>query len=132
MDDDLSLNVIPNKKFGTILEDYEKIYIDGFYIVVVAVNLTRLTINEATAFGKIVDEEIDSGHKNLVIDISKSEFIDSVFLGVIIKALKMMNSKGYNLKLVQPANPAEDLFTDRNLTRLFDLYKTREEAIKSF
>ena len=80
----------------------------------------------------MVEEEIDSGHKNLVIDISECEFIDSVFLGVIIKALKMMNSKGYTLKLVKPANPGEDLFTNRNLTRLFDLYKTREDAIKSF
>ena len=114
------------------MEDYELIYIDGFYIVIIAVNLTRLTINEATAFREIVDEEINSGHKNLVIDISKCEFIDSVFLGVIIKALKVINSKGYTLKLVKPGTQAEDLFTDRNLTRLFDLYKTREDAIKSF
>jgi len=112
------------------LEDFEKIYIDGVYIV--AVNLTRSTINEAIAFRKIVEEEVNSGHKNLVIDISKCEFIDSVFLGVIIQALKMMNSKGYTLKLVYPVNPGEDIFTNRNLTRLFDLYITREDAIKSF
>ena len=112
------------------MEDFEKIYVDGIHIIVV--NLSRSTINEASAFWEIVEKEINSGHKKIVIDLKMCEFIDSVFLGVIIKALKMMTIKDYKLKLVQPENPGEELFTNRNLTRLFDLYITREDAIKSF
>ena len=124
------MKIVPSYDCYIILEDFEKIKINGIYVI--AVNLSRSTINEASAFRELVEEEINSGHKNLVIDLRMCEFIDSVFLGVIIKALKMMTIKDYNLKLVQPENPGEELFTDRNLTRLFDLYKTREDAIKSF
>jgi anti-anti-sigma factor len=112
------------------LEDFEKIIVDD--VIVAGVNLTRATINEAVPFRKIVEEAINSGHTNLVIDLGKCDFIDSAFFGVIIIALKMMTSKDYKLKLVQPAIPGEDIFTNRNLTRLFDLYETREDAIKSF
>ena len=113
-----------------ILEDFEKICVEDVYIV--AVNLTRSTLNEASAFRKILEQEISSEHSKLVIDLSRCDYIDSTFFGAIIISLKKMKSKGYKLKLVQPANPGEDIFTNRNLTSLFDLYKTREEAIKSF
>ena len=39
---------------------------------------------------------------------------------------------GGKLKVVEPVNQREDIFTTPNTLGLFDLYKTREEAIKSF
>jgi hypothetical protein len=47
-------------------------------------------------------------------------------------ALKLTKGKGYELKVVEPANMGEDIFTTRNFCRIFDLYETREDAIKSF
>jgi len=112
------------------LERFEKIFVDG--VIVIAVNLTRSTLNEAIAFRKMVEEQIHSGYTNLVIDLSKCENIDSTFFGAIILTLRMMEGKGYKLKVVEPANSGEDIFTRINPLRLFDLYKTREDAIKSF
>ena len=112
------------------MEDFEKIYVDGVFVI--EVNICRSTINEASEFRKIVEEELNSGHTNLIIDLSKCDFIDSTFFGVIVIALKMMKSKDHKLKLVQPANLGEDIFTARNLTSFFDLYDTRDDAIKSF
>ncbi len=112
------------------MEDFEKIYVDGVFVIVV--NLCRSTINEASAFRKMVEEEINSGHTNLVIDLSRCDFIDSTFLGAIILALKLTKEKGYELKVVEPANIGEDIFTTRNFSRLFEFYKTRKDAIKSF
>ena len=112
------------------MEDFEKIYVDGVYVIVV--NLCRSTLNETTTFRKLVEEEINSGHSNLVIDLSKCDFIDSTFFGAIILALKLTKGKGYELKVVEPANMGEDIFTTRNFCRIFDLYETREDAIKSF
>jgi anti-anti-sigma factor len=112
------------------LEDFEKIFVDD--VLVIAVNLTRSTVIEAIDFRKIVVDEINSGHSNLVIDLSRCDFIDSTFFGAIIIALKMMKAKGYELKIVEAANIGKDIFTTRNFRRLFDLYKTREDAIKSF
>ena len=112
------------------MEDFEVIEVDGVFVI--AVNLIRSTINETFAFRKIVEEEIKSGHTNFLIDLSKCDFIDSIFFGALIIALKMMKSKGYKLKIVEPANTGEDIFTTSEFRRLFDLYKTREDAIKSF
>ena len=112
------------------MEHFEKIFVAGVFVI--AVNLTRSTLNEAKEFRNIVEEEINSGYTNLVIDLSKCDYIDSTFFGAIIKAFRMMKGKGYKLKVVEPANPGEDIFTIINPLRLFDLYKTREEAIKSF
>ena len=112
------------------MEHFEKIFVAGVFVI--AVNLTRSTLNEAKEFRNIVEEEINSGYTNLVIDLSKCKNIDSTFFGAIILTLRMMEGKGYKLKVVEPANSGEDIFTRINPLRLFDLYKTREDAIKSF
>ena len=121
---------IPLSNREIILDNFEQISIEDVYVI--AVNLTRSTLNEAVAFRKIVEGEINSDHSNLVIDLSKCDFIDSTFFGAIIVVFKMIKGKGYKLKIVQPANREEDIFTTRNLLRLFDLYKTREDAVESF
>jgi hypothetical protein len=55
------------------LEAFDKIYVDGVFVIVI--NLIRSTLNEAIAFRKIAEEEINSGHTKLVIDLSKCDFI---------------------------------------------------------
>ena len=112
------------------MDDFEKIYADDVFII--AVNLSRSTINEAFAFRKVVEEEINSGHTKLVIDLSKCDYIDSTFFGAIIMALNMMNDSGRKLRIVKPVNPKESIFITTNTLGLFDVYKTREDAIKSF
>ncbi len=112
------------------MENFEKINVDD--VSVIDVNLTRSTLNEAIEFRKIVEEEINSGHTNLVIDLSKCGYIDSTFFGAIIMAREMMKDIGDKLRVVKPVKPKEDIFMLTNTLRLFDLYKTREDAIKSF
>ena len=112
------------------MEAFEKIYVDGVFVI--EVNLIRSTLNEAIAFKKLIKEEIISGHTKLVIDISKCYYVDSSFFGAIIVASKMLIHKGYKLKIVKPAIKGDYIFTYTDTPNLFDIYKTREEAIKSF
>ncbi len=112
------------------MKDFEKIYIDGVLVIVVMCN--RSTMLEANEFKKLIKEEISSGHNKLVVDLSKCEYVDSTFFGAIMMTFGMMTDKGYKLKVVKPTISGEDIFTSTNTLRLFDLYKTREEALKSF
>ncbi len=112
------------------MEDFEKIYVDGVFVI--AVNLICSTLNEAIAFRKLIEEEINSGHTKLVIDLSKCDYIDSTFFGGIIWALCELSNKGKKLKVVKQAISKEDIFATTNTLRLFDLYNTREDALKSF
>ena len=112
------------------MEAFEKIYIDGVFIIVV--NCTRSTMLEANEFKRLIKEEISSGHNKLVIDLAKCEYVDSTFFGAIMMTFGMMRDKGYKLKLVKPSISGETIFTITHTLSLFDIYKTREEAIKSF
>ena len=112
------------------MEDFEKIYVNGVFVI--AVNLIRATINEAVEFRKIIEEEINSGQTQLVIDLSKCDYIDSTFFGAIIVASKMLIDMGYKLKVVKPTMVGEYIFSHTNYLKVFDKYKTRESAIKSF
>ena len=112
------------------MEAFEKIFVDGVFVI--AVNLTRSTINESNEFREIIEVEINSGHTNLVIDLSRCDYIDSTFFGAIIWALGELSNIGKKLKVVKQAISKEDIFLTTKTLELFDLYKTREDAIKSF
>lgn len=112
------------------MENFEKIYLGD--ILVIAVNLTRAILNEAIPFKKIVEEEIDTGYTKIVIDLSQCDYIDSTFFGVIVKVSRLLIDMGYKLKVVKPAIVGEYIFIHTNTDHLFDKYKTRDDAIKSF
>ena len=99
---------------------------------VLSINLTRSTVNEAIAFRKIAEMEINSGIKKLVIDLRRCEYMDSTFFGVIIMLSRMMKDKANKLKIVKQHNSKLDVFAHTNTLELFDMYETREEAINSF
>ena len=112
------------------MENIEKIYLDGVFVI--SVNAMRATLNEAIALRKIVKEDINYGHTKLVIDLSKCTYIDSNFFGAIIAASRMLIDIGYKLKVVKQAIAGEYIFINTNTDKILDKYKTREEAIKSF
>jgi anti-anti-sigma factor len=74
-------------------------------IVIEIVNLTRATLKEAEEFKKILSRDIELGWKNIIVDLTDCEFIDSTFLGALVITLKKITGLGGNLKLVgfQPA-----------------------------
>ncbi len=112
------------------MENFEKIFVDDVFVIVV--HLISPTFLEANEFKEIIKQQISFGHRRLVVDLSMCEHIDSTFLGELIKSFKKMTFIGGALRIVEPAIPAMDIFTYTDTLRLFDLYKTREDAIKSF
>lgn len=101
-------------------------------VLVEIVNLERATLKEAEQFKQALIEDIKDGYKNLVIDLNSCEFIDSTFLGALVVSLKKATSLGGDLKLVgfQPA--VNSMFELTRLHRVFETFRTREEAVASF
>ena len=56
------------------MKAFEKIFVDGVFVI--AINLTHSTIKEADEFRDTIEEEINSGHTDLVIDLSKCDYIE--------------------------------------------------------
>jgi len=112
------------------LENIEKIYVDG--VIVIKVNLIRAILNESIALRVIVDEEMNSGQTQLVIDLSECVYIDSTFFGAIVMTSKRLIEIGYKLRVVEPVFLGQTLVFSVNTSKLFDKYRTMKEAIKSF
>ncbi len=70
----------------------------------------------------------ERGVKQIVINLSKVEYLDSTGLGVLIGGLKRMRENGGNLSLVGPGMRIQRIFEITGLNKIFDIYATEEEA----
>jgi len=110
--------------------DFEKSIQCGFLIR--QVNLARATIIEALEFKNIIDYDIEEGNHNIIIDLSKCDFLDSTFIGVLVVTWKKLKSKGGKLKLVKPGNFAKSVFHLTGNIEIFECYDSIDAALSSF
>jgi len=96
------------------------------------VNLLRATMNEAAELSNLLDEQIVFGHSNVVVDLSQCTHLDSTFIGVLVVTHKKLLAKGGELKIVEPLDPAKELYYLTGTSKVFSNFETAEEAIKSF
>lgn len=101
-------------------------------IIVEVVNLTRATLKEAEEFKQTLAQDIEMGARKIVVDLNECEFIDSTFLGALVVSLKKITNLGGDLRLVgfQPA--VHSMFELTRMYRVFEAFKTKEDALKSF
>ncbi|MCX6071057.1 MAG: STAS domain-containing protein [Chloroflexi bacterium] len=74
---------------------------------------------------------VDKGKRNLVLDMSKVEFLSSSGLRVIVNAYKACKEVG-QLCVAQPSERAASSLSIAGIDTLFTVYPTREAAIASF
>ena len=101
-------------------------------VIVISVNLKRATLVEAEEFKEVLIADIQRGFKKIVVDLSNCEFIDSTFLGSLVVSLKKLTGLGGDLRLVgfQPA--VHSMFELTRMYRVFESFKSTQEAIQSF
>lgn len=101
-------------------------------VIVHHVAITRATLREAEEFKTILAKDILAGQKNIVADLTECEFIDSTFLGALVISLKKVTAIGGDLRLVGFQEAVNSMFELTRMYRVFETYKTREDAINSF
>ncbi len=101
-------------------------------ILIEKVNFVRATMKEATEFRDRVYESIAMKQYKIIIDLTTCEFIDSTFLGALVMILKRISEKGGELKLVVPGSEAFEIMNTMGLYRVFNIYRTTADALKSF
>lgn len=112
------------------MKELEKTYHCGFLIA--SIHLKKATILEALDFKSEIDEEIQQGQHNIVVDLSECEFLDSTFIGVLVVTWKKLKSKGGKLKLVKPGYFAKSVFYLSGTIEIFETYESVQEALSSF
>ena len=63
---------------------------------------------------------IDSGVRRLVVDLSKTDYLDSTALGALVGALKRLNERDGDLRLVNPQPRIRKLLDITRLARVFE------------
>ncbi len=71
---------------------------------------------------------LESGANELVVDLTKVDYLDSTALGVLIGGLKRMRERDGNMVLVCPSPRIRRVFEITGLDKIFDMYNTIEEA----
>ena len=101
-------------------------------ISIFTVNLKRATMNEAGELKNLLNEEASKGVKQLIIDMSQCEYVDSTFLGVIVAALKKFTADAGDIRLVGFKSSAQSIIDITGTSRIFKVYPTLKLAVSSF
>ena len=101
-------------------------------ILVVEINESRATVDISSKLKEELIKKIDNGNPNIVVDLSKSNFVDSSFLGALVAGLKKTTMKSGDLKIVGLQPPVRAMFELTRLYRIFDIFDNQDEAIESF
>lgn len=71
---------------------------------------------------------LESGAKEMVVDLTKVDYLDSTALGVLIGGLKRMREMDGNMVLVCPNPRIRRVFEITGLDKIFDIYNSVEDA----
>jgi anti-sigma B factor antagonist len=71
-----------------------------------------------------------NANSKLVFDMSQLRFVDSSGLGAILSCLRLVNAAGGELKLCGLSKPVRALFELVRMHKIFDIYATKEEAVR--
>ncbi len=100
-------------------------------VVVVGVDGQLIVGNRQELKQKVLDA-LEAGDKKFVIDFSKTGYIDSSGLGVLVSLSKKIREQGGDLRLAGLNEDLQTLFELTKLDTLFSITKTPEEALAAF
>lgn len=113
-----------------LIKDY-KIQI-VYDIVIVTVNILVATNRDAKPFWDVLESKAILEWDKVIIDISACTFIDSTFMGIIVRVFKRITGNNGKLTLVYPKTKALLYLHTIGITKFVDCYNTLRPAINSF
>ena len=100
-------------------------------VVVVGVEGQLIVGNRQELKAKVLDA-LEGGAKKFVIDFSRTGYIDSSGLGVLVSLSKKIREQGGELRLAGLNEDLQTLFELTKLDTLFSISKTSAEALAAF
>ncbi|PYP13956.1 MAG: anti-sigma factor antagonist [Gemmatimonadetes bacterium] len=100
-------------------------------VVVVGVDGQLIVGNRQDLKQKVLDA-LDGGARKFVIDFTKTGYIDSSGLGVLVSLSKKIREQGGDLRLAGLNEDLQTLFELTKLDTLFAIAKTPAEALAAF
>jgi len=101
-------------------------------IAVVKVDLPAATLRDSQPLWQKMEDDLVFDKQKIIIDLSFCTFVDSTFIGMIIKIFRRINEKNSQLKLVFPQITDLESFRLIGVTKIVECYRGLDNAIESF
>ena len=100
------------------------------YAIVFNVNLIRATLNEAVEFKDYLAEAITDFDKDIIVNLSACEHLDSTFLGVLVSSYKRLKTQNRTLVIIEPIDQSSIFLTLNSIGKIFPLYTSVKVALE--
>jgi anti-sigma B factor antagonist len=100
-------------------------------VAVVQIPVEELDASNASELKRDIGPVLDA-NKKVVLDLSRLRFVYSSGLGAMLSCLRQLTGRGGDLRLAGMSKPVRALFELVRMHRIFDIYATKEEAIRAF
>ena len=97
-------------------------------MLVMTVQFESLDAKTSRSFQQEFEDACPEGGQ-VLLDLSKVEFVDSAGLGSIVALLKGLRAKGGDMKICHVHKTVRALFELVRLHRLVDIFNDRDEAL---
>jgi anti-anti-sigma factor len=112
------------------LEYFESEIIED--IAVESVKMVRITFIEAKLFWEKLQTNVIPEYSKIIVDISKCKFIDTTFMGVLVRTHRMLLKEKGELKLVLEKDHMDKFFRAVGVTEIIETNISIEDALNSF
>lgn len=92
----------------------------------------RMEADTVQVFRDAMSRLVGAGKIKVVINLGKVSFIDSSGLGCIVSVLRQFRQNDGDIKLACITDSIRPLIEIVRLHRVFDIYDSAEEAVRSF
>ena len=82
--------------------------------------------------GQKIEELLEDGVRNILLDAQHVEHIDSSGVGQLVKSFTSVSRQGGELKLLNPTKTMHQILIITKLDSIFDIHYYEETAIASF
>jgi len=86
----------------------------------------------AQEFKNTLQDLLQKNKKNIVVDMSGINFINSNGIGILVSGFTTVKNGGGELKLVNSSNKVTGVLAVTKLNQIFQNFESLEDALKSF
>jgi anti-anti-sigma factor len=91
----------------------------------------RLETMECDYLSSAIDQQIQDGHKKVIIDCGELDYISSTGLGMLLRLHARQKKRGGVVKLARVQGTVAQLLEVVQLDRILNMYPTVQEAVES-
>jgi anti-sigma B factor antagonist len=100
-------------------------------VTVVELRGGRLDASMTEEFKRDITPLLEA-NSQVLFDMSHLQFVDSAGIGAILSCLRRLSAAGGDLKLFGVSKPVRGVFEITRMHRIFDIFGTKEEAVRAF